>query len=107
MVLVATGLVLILVQIMRKKSNSWLLSANAISLALVLYACCFLNAPWLIASYNVEHSRELGGTGPSLDMKYLESLDSAQTLPPIEAHLSQVSGRTHVAFAGLSGKPGS
>ncbi|SDT51479.1 DUF4153 domain-containing protein [Bradyrhizobium canariense] len=99
MVLVATGLVLILIQIMRKKSNSWLLSANAISLALVLYACCFLNAPWLIASYNVEHSRELGGTGPSLDIKYLESLGSAQTLPPVEAHLSQFPGTLPLSLA--------
>ena len=56
MVLVAIGLVLILVQIELKKSNSWLLSANAIALALALYACCFINAPWLVASYNVEHA---------------------------------------------------
>lgn len=87
--LVAIGLVLILVQIARKKSNSWLLAANAVSLALVLYGCCFLNAPWLIATYNVAHCRELGGTGSNLDMKYLESLGSAETLPPVEAHLAQ------------------
>jgi hypothetical protein len=99
MVLVATGLVLILLQIMRKKSNSWLLSANAVSLALVLYTCCFLNAPWLIASYNVAHCRELGGTGPNLDMKYLESLGSAQTLPPVEAHLSQFPGTLSLSVA--------
>jgi hypothetical protein len=92
MVLVAMGLVLILTQIVLQKSNFWLLSANAISLALVLYGCCFINAPWLVAYYNVEHCREVGGTGPSLDMKYLESLGSAQTLPPIEAHLSQFPG---------------
>jgi hypothetical protein len=96
---VATGLVLILLQIMRKKSNSWLLSANAVSLALVLYTCCFLNAPWLIASYNVAHCRELGGTGPNLDMKYLESLGSAQTLPPVEAHLSQFPGTLSLSVA--------
>jgi hypothetical protein len=92
MVLVAIGLVLILIQIMQQKSNSWLLSANAISLALVLYACCFLNAPWLVATYNVEHCREVGGTGPTLDMNYLKSLGSAQTLPPVEAHSSQFPG---------------
>src|SRR6185312_11342584 len=59
MALVAIGLVLILTQIVRGKSNAWLLSANAISLALVLYSCCFLNAPWLVAYYNVEHCREV------------------------------------------------
>ena len=41
--LVAAGLVLMLIQIKLKKSNSWLISANAISLALVLYGCCFIN----------------------------------------------------------------
>jgi Domain of unknown function (DUF4173) len=72
--LVATGLVLILVQIKLNKSNGWLLSANAIALAVTLYACCFINAPWLVASYNVQHCREINGTGPNLDLQYLESL---------------------------------
>jgi Domain of unknown function (DUF4173) len=87
--LVATGLALMLIQIVYRKSNAWLLSANAMSLALVLYGCCFLNAPWLVAYYNVEHCREVGGSGPNLDMEYLTSLGSPQTLPPIEAHLKQ------------------
>jgi hypothetical protein len=90
MVLVAIGLVLILVQIVRKKSNSWLLAANAVSLALVLYGCCFLNAPRLVAYYNVEHSREVIGRGPYLDLEYLASLHSAEVLPPIEARLSEI-----------------
>jgi hypothetical protein len=87
--LVAVGLVLMLVQISCRKSNFWLLTANAISLALALYGCCFLNAPWLVASYNVEHCREVVSTGIKLDMKYLESLGSAQTLPPLERHMTQ------------------
>src|SRR5664279_2771317 len=70
MILVAAGLLLILIQILLKKPNSWLLAANAVSLALVLYACCFINAPQLVASYNVGHSRENGGAGPNLDLKY-------------------------------------
>jgi hypothetical protein len=90
MALVAIGLVLILVQIELEKPNSWLLSANAISLALVLYGCCFLNAPWLVAYYNVEHSFEVSGNGPSLDLQYLVSLGSPQVLPPIEARLSKL-----------------
>jgi Domain of unknown function (DUF4173) len=87
--LVAIGLALMLIQIISRKSVSWLFNANAISLALVLYACCFLNAPWLVAHYNVEHSREVSGRGPSLDLAYLVSLGSPQILPPIEAHLSK------------------
>jgi hypothetical protein len=87
--LVATGLALMLIQIVYRKSNAWLLSANVISLALVLYGCCFLNAPWLVAHYNVEHSREVGGSGPNLDIEYLTSLGNPQTLPPVEAHIAQ------------------
>jgi hypothetical protein len=87
--LVAAGLVLMLVQIKLKKPNSWLISANAISLALVLYVCCFINAPRLVAAYNVEHSRENGGTGPYLDLRYLASL-GPQALPPVEAHANKI-----------------
>jgi Domain of unknown function (DUF4173) len=96
--LVATGLVLILVQIKLNKSNSWLLSANAIALALTLYACCFINAPWLVASYNVQHCREIDGTGPKLDLQYLESLGPQaepalrpyfEKMPPLELTIHQ------------------
>jgi hypothetical protein len=88
--LVAAGLLLMLIQIVLKKPNSWLVTANAMSLALVLYGCCFLNAPWLVASYNVEHCREVGGNGPSLDLHYLLSL-SPQSLPPLEPHMKEFS----------------
>jgi hypothetical protein len=89
MALVAVGLVLILIQIELKKSNSWLLSANAISLALVLYGCCFINVPRLIASYNVEHSREIAGSGPNLDLQYLKSL-GPQAEPALRPHLADM-----------------
>ena len=87
--LVAAGLLLMLIQIKRNKPNAWLVTANAISLALVLYGCCFINAPRLVASYNVEHSRENGGTGPNLDLHYLGSL-GPQALPPIDAHVTKI-----------------
>jgi Domain of unknown function (DUF4173) len=80
-VLVAVGLLLMLIQIILKKPNSWLIAANAISLALVLYGCCFLNAPWLVPSYNVEHCREVGGGGPNLDLHYLYHLVRNPCLP--------------------------
>jgi hypothetical protein len=87
--LVTAGLASILIQIVRGKSNSWLLTANAISVALVLYGCCFLNAPWLVASYNVEHSREVSGTGQNLDWRYLRSL-GPQALPALELHRAKL-----------------
>jgi hypothetical protein len=87
--LVAAGLLLILIQIILGKPNSWLLSANAATLALVLYACCFINAPWLVATYNVEHCRELGGKGPNLDVPYLGVLGPQARLV-LESHRSEV-----------------
>jgi hypothetical protein len=87
--LVATGLLLMLIQIIMRQPVSWLVTANAATLALVLYACCFINAPQLIASYNVEHSREAGGPGPKLDLRYLASLES-QALPVLEAHMKEI-----------------
>jgi hypothetical protein len=89
MALIAIGLVLILVQIELKKSNSWLLSANALSLALAIYGCCFINAPWLVASYNVEHSLEIAGTGPKLDLQYLGSL-GPQAEPALRPYLKEI-----------------
>jgi hypothetical protein len=89
MVLVAIGLVLILIQIELKKSNSWLLRANAISLAFALYACCFINAPPLIASYNVAHSREIAGTGSYLDLHYIESL-GPQAEPALRPYVKEM-----------------
>jgi hypothetical protein len=89
MLLVAAGLLLMLIQIVLRKPNSWLIAANAISLATVLYACCFINAPRLIASYNVEHSREIGGNGPRLDLQYLASL-GPQAEPALRPYLQQM-----------------
>jgi hypothetical protein len=89
MLVVANGLLLILVQIARRRTNSWLLSANALSLALVLYGCCFINVPQVIAAYNVAHCREIGGAGPNLDLKYLLSL-GPQVLPILEPRLRHI-----------------
>ncbi len=57
---------------------------------LVLYGCCFVNAPRVVASYNVEHCREAGGTGLNLDLKYLFSL-GPQILPVVEPRLQKIS----------------
>ena len=102
MVLVATGLVLILIQIQLKKSNYWLLSANAISLVLALYACCFINMPWLVASYNVEHSYEIAGAGPKLDLQYLGSLGPQAELA-LRPHLKQIPALEYVIYRSRNG----
>lgn len=87
--LVAAGLLLILVQIILRKPNSWLIAANALMLAFVLYECCFINAAKLVASYNLKHCQEVGGTGPHLDLKYLASL-GPQALPAIGPHMKNM-----------------
>jgi len=87
--LVAAGLLLILAKIMLLKSTYWLITANAITLAIVLYGCCFLNAPWLIAHYNVEHSKEVSGTGQNLDLRYVESL-GPQAYAALERHAAKL-----------------
>jgi hypothetical protein len=55
----------------------------------VLYACCFINTPRLVASYNVEHSREISGTGPELDLRYLASL-GPQAEPALRPHVKEM-----------------
>ena len=89
MALVAAGLLLILFQIILRQPNSWLLAANAATLALVLYACCFIDAPWLVATYNVEHCREISGSGANLDVQYLGSLGPQAQLV-LESHRNEV-----------------
>ena len=58
MMLVAAGLLLMLIQMILRKPNSWLVAANAATLALVLYGCCFINAPRLVASSGSGSGRE-------------------------------------------------
>ena len=95
--LVAAGLLLILIQIILRKPNSWLVAANALMLAFVLYECCFINAPKLVASYNLKHCQEVGGTGPHLDLKYLASL-GPQALPAIGPHIKNMPALQSIAF---------
>lgn len=87
MALVAVGLVLIVARIVLKRSNSWLVTANGASLALVLYACTFINFTHIIATYNVHHSRELTGKGVALDTQYLHRL-GAMTLPALDTFIT-------------------
>lgn len=74
MALVGVGLMLIVLQILGRRSNAWLLDANAIAVAVTLYLCCFANFPYIVARYNVAHWQERSGMGPVLDVIYLASL---------------------------------
>lgn len=89
--LVAIGLGLIIARIAFEKSNSWLVSANLLTLSAVLYGCCFINFAGHIARYNVEHSLEMRGTGQPVDLWYLAEL-GPQALPALD-QLAAVAAR--------------
>jgi len=86
MLMVALGLVLIVARIALERSNSWLIRANLIALASVVYACSLTNFASIIANYNVSHSREAEGKGVIIDMTYLFQL-GPQALPAIDRAL--------------------
>lgn len=74
MLLVALGLAWIGLRIAAGRSNRWLVSRNLATIAIVLYACCFVNFEGAIAWHNVRHCRELAGIGAALDYRYLNDL---------------------------------
>ena len=87
MLIVAVGLVLIVVRIVTYRSNAWLISANALVLALTLYTCCFVNFANLVARYNVDHARASATAGLPIDLTYVISL-GAQAIPAIDRYLA-------------------
>src|SRR5262249_31012904 len=88
MLLVAAGLVLIVARIALDRSNTWLIGMNLGALAATLYACCFLNFPDMIATYNVEHFRDApGGTSVHLDIGYLGGL-GPQAIPGLDIYIA-------------------
>lgn len=89
MLLVGAGLVLIVARIVLDRSNAWLVAANVMSLIFTLYVCSFINFPRLIAEYNVQHSREIAGSGAFLDTCYLAGL-GPQAIPAIDAYVARV-----------------
>lgn len=99
--LVALGLVWIVARLLLKRANVWLLNANVLTAAAVLYACGFLNFDGFIADYNVRHCREAGGTGSAIDLDYLRELgpEALPALRRIELHLTDPHQRRAAALA--------
>lgn len=93
MALVACGLVLILLRIWLRRSNAWLVASNLLALLFVLYASALLDISALIARFNVEHSRELSGEGPPLDLDYLAGLGPS-VLPALDQFLARADARS-------------
>ncbi|MEI8197591.1 MAG: DUF4153 domain-containing protein, partial [Phycisphaerae bacterium] len=80
--LVGLGLLCIVLKIITRRDNSWLLRRNLVTAVAVLYCCAFVNFDGLIAWFNVRHCREVSGTGVSLDVGYLRELGE-EALPAL------------------------
>lgn len=90
--LVAIGLLLIVARIALRRSNRWLLAANGIALLATLYGCAFLNFSAIVGTYNVEHSRELAGTGEPFDIAYAIGL-GPEAIPAVDRFFPVAFGR--------------
>ncbi|WP_226341088.1 DUF4153 domain-containing protein [Gemmobacter serpentinus] len=66
MAMVALGLTLTLWQILRGRSNLWLMTRSAALGLITLYLCCFVNFAGIIARWNLAH--------PNVDLYYTCSL---------------------------------
>jgi hypothetical protein len=87
--LVIIGLLLIVVRMMLDKSSGWLIRANLIAAFALLLAVCPLDLGRFIASYNVAHSREMGGGAYDLDLAYLRVIGPS-ALPALLAAEQQL-----------------
>jgi len=92
--LVAVGLVLILLRILWRRSNRWLVATNLLALTLTLYGWSAIDVDAIIARFNVENSREFGGEAEPLHASYLTSLGPS-AIPAIDAYLAQPAGNAY------------
>jgi hypothetical protein len=89
MVLVAAGLVLVLVRMLRNRNAAWLINANLATTAALLFALCFVDLGTVAARWNLAHAREFDGTGAALDLCYLHGLGPSALVPLAELELRQ------------------
>jgi len=85
--LVALGLFFILLRLVLRRSNGWLIRVNLVALVSVLYLCTFVNFAAVVADYNVGDCREIGGKGPFLDADYLVGL-GPQAIPALDRYIA-------------------
>ena len=89
--LVAAGLVWLIVRVAMNWSNGWLVDMNLATAMLVLYACCFVNFPRVIAEYNVTNGR-VAIECPVFDKYYIQSL-GPEVIPIMDELKSRRGGR--------------
>lgn len=103
MALVAVGLILIGVRLLRDKSSSWLINANVLAAAIVLLGTSLVDLGAVAAYWNTRNVREIGGHGPPLDLGYLRGLGGAALVPltTLEGRLPQTPQREALAATRL------
>lgn len=84
MALVAAGLALILWRMLKGRSASWLINANALAAGIVLSIATVVDLGAVAATWNVSHAREVGGRGAALDLCYLNRLGSSSLTALVE-----------------------
>jgi hypothetical protein len=87
MAIVAVGLILIVARIMLYRSNTWLIAANLVVLAIAIYVCSFINFAAVIASYNVAHAGGSARAGHPIDLTYIVSL-GPQAIPALDRSIA-------------------
>ena len=87
--LVAIGLVLVLLRMLHNKSAAWLINANLATSGALLFALCFVDLGEVSARWNVQHAREIDGTGAKLDWCYLGDLGNSALIPLTELERGQ------------------
>lgn len=88
MALVAIGLVLICVRLLKAKSSSWLINANTLTAAVAILIASLIDLGAVAATWNAHNAREVNGHGPRLDLCYLENLGPSALVP-----LTELEGR--------------
>ena len=91
--LVAVGLALIIARLALRRSNAWLIGANAAAVVLVLCACSFTNLAALVAETNVQHSLD-GRAFEKFDLDYAMSL-GPQAIPALDRYARATGGMTN------------
>jgi hypothetical protein len=99
--LVATGLVLVLLRMLRGKSIAWLINANLLGAGLLLSVVAFVDLGAVAASWNVRHAREIDGDGAPLDLCYLAELRGSAFLSVVALEQRQLPGELGRQLSGL------
>jgi len=104
MALVGLGLVLICWRMLRAKSASWLINANAFAALIVLAGISVVDLGAVAAAWNVRHAREVGGRGSALDLCYLNRLGPSAAVSLVELEQQSLSPELRDRVAWVRGQ---